>query len=100
MNIVLVRDAGFEDDLAAQYLWYEDQAGSEVAERFFAEVTSTLNRLKTNPESGRSRSFRISKLRGLRSILLGRPYNRFIIFYRYNEPAIEIWRMLDGSRDL
>jgi plasmid stabilization system protein ParE len=51
MARVLKRE-GAKRDLAAQWVWYAENAGMNVADRFLRAADSTRNLLSTQPESG------------------------------------------------
>ena len=51
MARVLKRE-GAKCDLIAQWVWYAENAGIEVADRFLAEAEKALALLSTQPECG------------------------------------------------
>jgi plasmid stabilization system protein ParE len=71
-----------------------------VAWRFEARVEETLLAILRQPSLGRPRRFRNHQLQGLRSIPLGRPFNKLLLFYRIGADGIEAWRLMHGARDL
>ena len=71
--------------------WYGD---------FEARVEETLLAIVRQPNLGRPRRFRSPQLQGLRSILIGRPFNQLVLFYRVGADGVEAWRLMHGARDL
>ena len=100
MNPAVQRADSFIADYQRQFAWYVENAGEEVAWRFFEEVDRTLGKLERQPDLGRLRRFRHSSLQGLRSFQVSPPFNRFLVFYRIDGEVIQVLRMLHGSRDL
>lgn len=98
-----VREAdAFAVDYAKRFDWYFSEGGdaADLAIRFQEAVKSTLRRIGREPTIGRIRKFRHPRLSGLRSILVAKPFEKILIFYRITDDAIEIWRMMHGSRNL
>jgi toxin ParE1/3/4 len=89
-----------EDDVVAQYRWYLQEAGQQVAERFLAEFRSTVRLLETQPHLGRARKFRPRLLIGMRSVALGKTFQVHLIFYRVEPPEIVVLRVMHGARNL
>jgi plasmid stabilization system protein ParE len=100
MSFDLRREAWSDEDFQAQYEWYLIQAGEEIAERFLKALEDTLKLLQERPDLGRRRRFRHPALRNLRSFQVARPFERILIFYRLTESTVEIFRIMDGMRDL
>jgi toxin ParE1/3/4 len=90
----------FIADFNRQFRWYDREAGWELARRYLAAVDRTLEKLAQQPDLGRVRRFPQPELRGIRSFAVERPFNRHLIFYRYDETRIEAWRVIHGARDL
>lgn len=92
------------DDLIAdfdrQYRWYLVEAGETIAEKYLAAVTITLKSLEKRPDLGRRRRFRNPILGGLHSIPVESPFQRLLIFYRFNETQVIAERLMHGARDL
>ncbi len=96
-----LRKAGqFIADFEEQARWYGQQAGTEVSERFFIAVKQTLDMLSEHPGLGRRCRFPQRELRGVHSFLVIRPFNRYLIFYRFDEMGLEALRLIHGARDL
>ena len=100
MNLPYQRGTKFNADFDAQYRWYFEHAGEEVAGRFLQAVEASLNLLATQPELGVTRRFSHPKLAGLRSFRVQPPFNRMLIFYQIAHNEVNAWRLMDGTRDL
>jgi toxin ParE1/3/4 len=90
----------FWADMLKQVNWYREKAGPEIAERYVNAVESTLQDLTRNPGLGRPRFQHQPKLNGIRSWRVERPYNRNLIFYRFDEKILTAERLIHGARDL
>ena len=100
MSLALQKADAFLEDFALQALWYVRQAGDEVARRFQQAVESRLRLLCEQPGLGRLRGFNHSKLQGLRSFALERPFQKVLIFYREDGVTLQAVRLIHGARDL
>ena len=100
MSHALRRNPDFRTDLRVQIIWYLEDADEDVARRFETPVEQTVLAIIQQPEIGRVRNFQHSRLRGLHSFRVRRPFNKFVLFYRVDDHAIEFWRLMYGSRDL
>lgn len=100
MRLALRRNPSFTADVLRQFGWYWDEAGENVVWRFEARVEETLLAIVRQPNLGRPRRFRSPQLQGLRSILIGRPFNQLVLFYRVGADGVEAWRLMHGARDL
>jgi toxin ParE1/3/4 len=97
---VVREDQCFAEDYAKQFDWYVTEGGRDVAIRFQEAVKDTINRIENEPTLGRKRRFRHPHLAGLRSIVVTKPFDRILIFYRFDPQQLDIWRMMHGARDL
>ena len=88
----VVRTEQAEADLEA-ILTYLEGRSPPAAERFAAAVDSRCRQLGQLPEIGRLRE---ELAEGVRSIVI----EKYVLFYRVNEQAVQVLRILDGSRDL
>ncbi len=100
MSLVLSRSDDFWADLLRQVDWYRDNTSSEIAERYIDAVELTLDALIKAPGMGRSRFVGWPELAGIRSWKVQRPYQRHLIFYRFDANELFAERILHGSRDL
>jgi len=90
----------FRRDFASQALWYVRRAEGDLAHRFQQAVDSTLRLLCDQPGIGRERRFRNPRLQGLRSLVVERPFQRLVIFYRVEGETLQAIRLMHGARDL
>ena len=100
MSLPVDRSPGFRADLKEQAGWYIEQGGFGLAERYLTAVTETLARLARHPFSGRPRRFRDTELCGLRSVVVARPFDTHIVFYRVEGEVLQVVRVMHGARDL
>ena len=80
--------------------FHADEAGEEVAWRFYHAVDDTVLKLARKPDLGWVLRFRNPALRGLWSFRVESPFTRFLIFYRVTPDTLEAWRLMHGARDL
>jgi len=90
----------FIADFDLQYRWYFHEAGEDLARRYLLAVDGTLEKLSRFPEIGNVRRFQQLELRGIRSFSVARPFDRHLIFYRFDEQHVDAWRIMHGARDL
>ncbi len=95
-----LKRAAAKRDLIRQWIWYEDNANIEIADRFLAAVENTLGLLATQPESGGSLSVRASDLQGMRRFPVGGGFEKILLFYFPLDDGIDLVRVVHGSRDL
>ncbi len=100
MSFSVDRSPDFRADLKEQAGWYIEQGGFGLAERYLSAVSGTLARLARHPFSGRPRMFRAAGLSGLRSVVVARPFDTHLVFYRVEGKTIEVVRVMHGARDL
>jgi len=100
MNLFVEKSPLFHADVTKQFGWYFDEAGEELAWRFFRTVDLMLLKLSRQPDLGRVRHFRNSLLHGLRSFRVQPPFHRLLIFYRHGVAALIAERLMHGARDL
>jgi plasmid stabilization system protein ParE len=79
MKLPLHRAEKFNADFARQYLWFLEQAGEEVAERFLKAVEVTLQSLLKQPNLGRRRKFHHPALVNIRSFRVEPPFQKILI---------------------
>ncbi len=82
---------------AVSYL--AEQASQEVALRFVEELEGTFALLSSEPEVGSIYRPNNPELGGVRAWRVHR-FERYLIFYRVLDEALEIERVLHGSRDI
>ena len=100
MKLELLKKEQFIVDFEEQFRWYEQRGGSDLSERFLMAVDETLELLRSHPVLGRLRRFRQPELRQWRSSPVIRPFERYLIFYRFDEMSLEALRLMHGARDL
>lgn len=100
MNPAIEKSPLFHADVTNQFGRYCDEAGEEVAWRFFTAVDLTLLKLSRRPDLGRVRQFRNPLLHGLRSFRVEPPFGRLLIFYRHTDEKLIAERLMHGARDL
>ena len=72
----------------------------DVAWRFQTALDRSLAKLSIHPDLGRLRHFRHLKLRGLRSYPVEQPFEKLLLFYRADEEALYVVRLMHGARNL
>ena len=89
-----------KEDIRLQTVWYDEQAGSDIAERYVTAFMSTAHSLSRQPDLGRLCHFRVRKLANLRSIPMEGAFKKHLMFYRLQDDTLFIFRVLHGVRDL
>jgi toxin ParE1/3/4 len=100
MNLALERAEFFIHDFELQAGWYVREANLEVARRYLQALDATLQLLRVQPGLGRTRHFRHPQLKGIRSFRVSPPFNRHLIFYRFDRSTLYAERVIHGMRDL
>ena len=80
MNLPYQRGDRFTADFNAQYRWYFEHAGENLADRFPEAVDTTLKLLVTHPELGTPKRFRNPKLAGLGRFVFNHHLTEFLYF--------------------
>lgn len=88
-----------EHDLDAAYYWYAEHADLATAARFYALAMRDLDDLTRHPWTGRELGWTGSVLADLRLRAL-KSFGSYLVFYRVRPDAVEIVRILHGSRDV
>lgn len=99
MARVLKREAA-RRDIVAQWVWYAENAGIEIADRFLQDADNTLNLLSTQPESGSSFFARKPELQGMRCFPVSDGFEKILLFYFPLQDGVDLVRVIHGSRDL
>ena len=97
MPRVLKREAA-RLGLVAQWVWYAENASVDVADRFLEAVEETLVLLSGQPEIGKALVTRKPELQGMRWFRVARGYDKILLFYFPREHAVELVRVIHGSR--
>src|ERR1035438_10263883 len=100
MNLAIEKSPLFHEDVTGQFEWYFDEAGVELAWRFFSAVDATLVKLAIQSDLGRIRHFRNPLLHNLRSYRVEPPFGKILIFYRLTNGKLIAERLMHGARDL
>jgi len=90
-----------EADIDEAFAWYAQQAGIDVAQRFFLAVYGAAHELPLGAETGSpSWQWVSTRLAGLRWRKVDATFWKWLIFYRASSEGIEVVRVLHGSRDI
>lgn len=100
MPLRLEQSEYFLADVEAQFRWYLEKGGVDVARRYRVAVQATLARLHQLPDIGRPRFHEDAELTGLRSVQVVKPFNNQLLFYRVAGEVLIVERTMHGSRDL
>ena len=100
MSLVLRQSVWFWADLIKRVDWYREHASPEIADRFVAAVQATLDSLRRTPGLGRPRFSNWPELAGLHSFRIQRPFQRHLVFYRFDDTDLLAERLIHGARDL
>jgi len=86
-------------DLLEQFVYLGEQAGVDIAKRYFDSVAKTCALLSMHPEAGSAYQSGISRLAGLRRFRV-KGFEDHLIFYLPREHGIDVVRVLHGARDI
>jgi toxin ParE1/3/4 len=86
-------------DLLEQFVYFGEQAGVELAERYFAAIDETCLQLVKHPHSGTLYDSGIARLAGMRRVPV-KGFANYLVFYRPHENGIDVIRVLHGARDI
>jgi toxin ParE1/3/4 len=100
MSLTVRKSELFLTDFDLQFRWYIEKAGWETAGRYLIAVDETLETLAVHPGLGRLRNFSHPELQGLRSFPLAGPFNKHLLFYRFDQGTLDAVRVMHGARDL
>jgi len=100
VSLELKRSDYFWTDLCNQVDWYRDRGSPQAAQRFVDAVEATLDQLREMPELGRVRFADWPELAGMYSRRVQRPFQRLLIFYRFDGHRLFAERLIHGRRDL
>ncbi|MES2597129.1 MAG: type II toxin-antitoxin system RelE/ParE family toxin [Verrucomicrobiota bacterium] len=101
--MIITRSEVTEDartDLQLHYEWYLEKADDEIADRYLKSFQHTLSKLVVQPDLGVVRRFRSKRLQGIRSIQFTEAFRVHLLFYRLEEEALVVFRVMHGMRDL
>ena len=100
MSLRVQRSEWFVGDLEHYAAWYDTEAGWGLAERYLRAVTPTVAKLADIPTLGHVTAFKAAELQGLRCIPVERPFQKHLVFYRYDQTTLYMERAVHGARDL
>jgi plasmid stabilization system protein ParE len=85
-------------DLAEELTWLKDNAGADVAERWYDALLTTIQFIQKNPHVGRERTD--LKPAGIRSWRM-RDFPRWLVFYRVTDQGMVVfYRVRSGTMNL
>ena len=89
-------------DMLRQFRWYCKHATLEVADSFMAEVDAEILRLSARPNVGVRCRFpgMSARFQDYYFVPLSRPYDVFLVFYKFDATSLLVLRVLHGSRDM
>ena len=100
MTLALQKGEVFKRDFERQAGWYLRHANDEIAQGYLDCLNESLRLLVVHPGIGSARRYRHPELKGLRSFRVNPPFQRHLIFYRYDASTLYAMRVIDGARDL
>lgn len=80
-------------------LYLEEQANKETALRYHKAVKSTARLLARQPLSGKRFELSLAVEHDVRFPVAG-PFSKYLVFYQVTQTAIDIVRVLHGSRNI
>ena len=86
-------------DLLEQFVYFGEQGGVELAERYFGAVNETCLQLVRHPRSGQLYDSAIARLDGLRRSSV-KGFENYLVFYLSSENGIDVVRIPHGARDI
>jgi toxin ParE1/3/4 len=87
-------------DLIQQWVWYAENAGIDVADRFLRAADETLELLATQPESGAAFFVRQPELQSMRRFPVSDAFGKILLFYFPLLDGVDLVRVVHGGRDL
>lgn len=100
MSLRVVQTPESLTDLALQADCYARKESVALAQRFIEAVKVTVRLLASHPRIGKEAGYSHPKLAGIRLYLVGRPFDKHLIFYRVSGDVLDIVRVIHGHRDL
>jgi toxin ParE1/3/4 len=86
-------------DLLEQFVYFGEQAGVDLAERYFAAVDATRIHLLDHPQSGILCDSGVASLKGLRRFPV-KDFENYLLFYLPRPNGIDVIRVFHGARDI
>jgi plasmid stabilization system protein ParE len=100
MKLRLRRADQSNADFETLFRWLREQGGTDLAIRFLFSVDNTLEKLAEHPHLGPRLKSRHPRLGDMHSFLVTRPFNHYLVFYRFDEIHLQALRLMHGARDL
>lgn len=86
-------------DLLEQFVYFGEQNGVELAERYLAAIDATCRLLADHPKSGVGYDSGIVRLKGLRRFPV-KGFEDYLVFYLPDAAGVNVIRVLHGARDI
>ena len=96
----VLRREGARRDLIQQWVWYAENAGIDVADRFLRAADETPELLSTQPESGAAFFVRRPELQNIRRFPVSDGFGKILFFYFPLLDGVDLVRVVHGGRDL
>jgi toxin ParE1/3/4 len=96
----VIRREAAKRDLIVQWVWYAENGGVELADKFLTAVEATLDLLQLHPEIGFATACAKLELAGMRRFPAGESFDKILLFYLPCADGIDLVRVIHGSRDL
>jgi len=90
----------FDADNQLRLAWYAENGGVILADQFIAAVERTVTQLGQNPNRGRRRYPLDPDLADIYAVLVAKPFQKHLLFYRFNDDTLFLERWIHGARDL
>jgi plasmid stabilization system protein ParE len=97
LRLVFAEDA--ERDLELQADYYAYRVTRDLADQYVLSVQMTLRLLRERPKIGRACHYRHASLRDLREWRVDHPFERMLIYYRLEDDALVVFRIVAANRD-
>lgn len=94
----VIRRRQAQEDVVEAMVYYMNEAGDDVAQRFIDAVDAAIVHIAQFPATGSPRYAPIARADGLRVWPLKR--FPFLVFYIERGDSIDVWRVLHGERDI
>ena len=90
----------FDADVQFRTAWYAERGGPGLADRFIAAVEATVRKLADNPLRGRRPYPKDRDLHDIHLLRIGKPFHKYMLYYRFTSDALILERLIHGARDL
>jgi plasmid stabilization system protein ParE len=100
MNLRPRSSPWFDADFHFRTVWYAERGGLELSERFVDAVEATIKKLTGNPELGRRPYRKDPDVAQLYAVLVNRPFQKHLLYYRFTSEELFLERLIHGARDL